>query len=281
MLAVAALGCLLAAATGAERLGVFQIGVVGADPALAQTAIDAIATSLADAGFAVVSRSDLDAMLGAEKLKDAVGCSDVACMAEIGAAAGVERIVAGSVSRLESGWVVSLQLVNTRFATVENRVTLEWPSTKLEAASLLGAAAELVALPAATRGPGSLRLAGIPVDAAVSVDGAAKGLGVTQVADLAVGVHTVRVEAPGFETWTTAVAIRRARATPVDVSMIEAPAFYTRWWFWGAAAAVVGGGVVAVVLATRSSDPSGTDNTQPTASGTYTVPSPMGVGGRR
>ena len=55
-----------------------------------------------------------------------------------------------------------LQLVNVRFANVENRVTLSWPGGVGELGEVLGTAAELLAMPGRERRPGALQLAGMP-----------------------------------------------------------------------------------------------------------------------
>ncbi|MEE8408249.1 MAG: hypothetical protein V3T05_01465, partial [Myxococcota bacterium] len=73
------------------RLGIFEIKIIGLDPGVEDTAIDALATAVAaNARFEVVSKTELEAMISAEAVKDALGCDDVSCLAEIGAAAGVE-----------------------------------------------------------------------------------------------------------------------------------------------------------------------------------------------
>src|SRR3954471_22832233 len=100
------------------KVGIFRIAVSGLEPSFEQTAIDALATAAATApNTQVISKSELDALLGAEKIKDTVGCNDISCLAEIGAAAGVERVIAGSVARVDRTMTVSLQLVNSRYAT--------------------------------------------------------------------------------------------------------------------------------------------------------------------
>ena len=51
-------------------------------------------------GCSVIARSDIEAMLGLEKLKDTLNCDSTACLAEIGGALGVDEIVNGAVGKV-------------------------------------------------------------------------------------------------------------------------------------------------------------------------------------
>jgi TolB-like protein len=64
--------------------------------------------------LAVISTQDINAMLGHERLKDAMGCDDISCAAEIGGALGVDYLLTGSVNKLGSNVIVTLHLLNTR-----------------------------------------------------------------------------------------------------------------------------------------------------------------------
>jgi hypothetical protein len=64
-------------------------------------------------GYKVIGASDINAMLGLEKMKEALGCDDVACATEIGGALGVELLLAGTVSKLGDQIIVSLRLLDT------------------------------------------------------------------------------------------------------------------------------------------------------------------------
>ena len=71
--------------------------------------------------YAVMGTSDLNAVLGFERMKDAAGCDDVACAAEIGGALGVDALLAGSVSALGGELLVSLKLLDPRKSEVKSR----------------------------------------------------------------------------------------------------------------------------------------------------------------
>ncbi|MCC6807409.1 MAG: PEGA domain-containing protein [Deltaproteobacteria bacterium] len=64
--------------------------------------------------FEVISTADISAVLGLEKMKDALGCSDVSCAAEIGGALGASYLLAGSVGRLGGELIISVSLIDTK-----------------------------------------------------------------------------------------------------------------------------------------------------------------------
>ncbi|MBI5508616.1 MAG: hypothetical protein HY903_07675 [Deltaproteobacteria bacterium] len=63
--------------------------------------------------YRVLGPADLNALLGVEALKDAVGCDDVSCAAEIGGALGAPLLVAGQLGKLGDQLLLSLRLMDT------------------------------------------------------------------------------------------------------------------------------------------------------------------------
>jgi hypothetical protein len=80
-------------------------------------------TELQHSGFEAIGPDDVSAMLGFEKLKETVDCSDATCMAEIGGSLGVTCLVAGKVAMLEGGLVLTLKLVDVQHAVVLARTS--------------------------------------------------------------------------------------------------------------------------------------------------------------
>jgi len=69
----------------------------------------------------VVSAEEIRAMIQVQGEKQKLGCQadkDLACLAEIGGALGVERVVVGSLGRLGKTYVYSLKLIDVGRATV-------------------------------------------------------------------------------------------------------------------------------------------------------------------
>lgn len=72
-------------------------------------------------GMRVLGQSDVDRLLGFEKVKDAAGCNEVSCAVEIAGALGVDSLVYGSVGRVGAKQVVSLTWIHQRDGRVLGR----------------------------------------------------------------------------------------------------------------------------------------------------------------
>lgn len=116
--------CLVAAVSAATpvRVAVMPFQLTQVSDELAGYAEDRLATELANHGFSVTTPSELQAVLGLERQKQLLGCSDDrSCVAEISAALGVEFILVGRVTRLGRRFEVDLRLVRQRDASVAAR----------------------------------------------------------------------------------------------------------------------------------------------------------------
>ncbi len=68
-------------------------------------------------GVTVLSDSDVAALLGAEKRRQVVaGCTDTACLAELGGALGADRVLHGAVGRVGGSLLVNLSSLDARRA---------------------------------------------------------------------------------------------------------------------------------------------------------------------
>ncbi len=72
-------------------------------------------------GYEVIGQDDIEAMLGFEKQKDALGCDDASCFVAIGGALGADKLLVVRVARLEGEWLVGLKLIDVRQARVDGR----------------------------------------------------------------------------------------------------------------------------------------------------------------
>lgn len=223
LLVIAAITMPQAAKSQAQaRLGVFNLRVAGLDQNLAAPSIDALATALGRLNVGeILTAQELNALIDAERRADALGCNDVSCLIEVGAAAGVDRLVVGSLTRVAESLVVSLQLVDITGAKVINRVTLKWAGQDSEFTNLLGAAAELLALAATARVPGTITLSSAP-------SGSEWWIGQQRMdsatAELDVGVYSIRVEAMGYKPLRKQVIVRTGQTTVVDASLVPSAA---------------------------------------------------------
>lgn len=75
-------------------------------------------------GVRVVSPSDLEAILGIEMAKDALGCEDSTCAAEIGGALGADYLLTGRSGELGDSWFLVLKLIDLdTFEVLERQST--------------------------------------------------------------------------------------------------------------------------------------------------------------
>jgi TolB-like protein len=105
---------------GKIKLAVMDIRPLGADKEKAELLSEVALTEAGNDGrFDVIGRSDIQSMLGFQKQKAALGCSDDAsCIAEIGGALGVDYIVVGSIGKLGSLYRLDIKLVESKKAKV-------------------------------------------------------------------------------------------------------------------------------------------------------------------
>lgn len=101
-------------APGSPRLAVWSVKAL---PGVAEqsTAVlpDLIAAQVAKAGrFQVLSASDVAAVLGFEKQRQALGCVESSCLAEIGGALNVQYMLSGQLGILGTRYHLTLVLVD-------------------------------------------------------------------------------------------------------------------------------------------------------------------------
>jgi len=103
-------------------------------------------------GCAVLSRAEIEALMDFEVSRQAGGCDTDSCIAELGEALGVSRLVLGTVQRVDDDVLISLRLVDMEGMHVLRRVT---DATRRDDALLpfVGWLARRLVLDDATAGP--------------------------------------------------------------------------------------------------------------------------------
>jgi hypothetical protein len=87
----------------------------GVEPATVGLFSDALVGELRkNAGLSVMSGSDVEAVLGAERQQQLLGCTDTNCLTELAGALGADRVVHGSVGRVGESLVVNLTAVDPK-----------------------------------------------------------------------------------------------------------------------------------------------------------------------
>jgi TolB-like protein len=83
-----------------------------------------IAADVARQGFDVISKSDIQAMLGFQRERQLLGCTeDAGCIAEIGGSLGVDYVLTGQVGQIGSQFNISMLVVDSKKARVVTRLS--------------------------------------------------------------------------------------------------------------------------------------------------------------
>jgi TolB-like protein len=107
---------LLALALAASpKLAVMPIAAGEGVPASTAAALtEALAAEVRRrSGGEVITRREIETVLSLEAQKQMLGCQTDSCIAELGGALGVDRLVAGDLARLGESWLVHLKVVET------------------------------------------------------------------------------------------------------------------------------------------------------------------------
>lgn len=131
-----------------QKVAVWSIQAAqGVTPGAAQVLEDVVATELARTGrFQVIGRADLAALLGYERQRQVMGCTESACLAEIGGAVGADLVLSGQAGQLGTQHRLSLLLVDARKATAVARAARFTAATEDALAAVVPAVvADLVA----------------------------------------------------------------------------------------------------------------------------------------
>ncbi|MDQ3263518.1 MAG: hypothetical protein M3Y59_07660 [Myxococcota bacterium] len=65
-------------------------------------------------GLGVVTQQQISALVGLERQKQLVGCSDESCMAELAGALGVDAMITGSIGKLGAAYQVNVSIISAK-----------------------------------------------------------------------------------------------------------------------------------------------------------------------
>lgn len=113
------LASLLAASPEPLSIGITPLQLIQMPAELAGFSEDRLAIVMNQRGYKVTTPADIQALLGLERQRQLLGCSeDSSCMTEIASALGVPLIVVGRVSKIEDRVNVDLRVIRQRDAQV-------------------------------------------------------------------------------------------------------------------------------------------------------------------
>ena len=98
------------------KVAVPGFNVSGLDAAQADAWVDRFVTLLsADGAFKLTTSRDIQQVLGIERQRELLGCTDgqASCLAELAGALGVDAILTGTVAHAGTGYTASLRVLKT------------------------------------------------------------------------------------------------------------------------------------------------------------------------
>ena len=252
----------------AHRLAVLDFTLAGSVHAsLARVLADAAASGAAAApDLQVLSQGDISAMLGLEKTRQMLGCTDdQGCMAELAGALDSDRLLSGSLTILERTSLLTVKMLDVKKSRTLARVT----ATLLDATEreLVDAARRLGHEAATGEKLDTTGLVRVAVDrrgATVTLDGRSLGESPLKEAQRVLeGPHSITVQKDGYVRWSTTVMVPAGQTVPVTVELVPVQllgeAARSRLWTWGwvsagVAVAASGSGIYFGAQASKSYD---------------------------
>jgi hypothetical protein len=226
----------------AHRLAVLDFSLAGsAHPDLARVLADAAAAgAAAEPDHQVLAQGEIVALLGLERTRQMIGCTDDSgCMAELAGALDSDRLLSGSLTILERTSLITVRLIEVKKSRTLARVT----ATLLDATEPeLVDAARRLAHEALTGKKldttGVLRVAVDRPGATVTLDGRALGESPLKESPRVLeGPHTITVQKAGYVRWSTTVQVAAGQTVPVEVDLVPiqllGEAARSRLWTWG------------------------------------------------
>jgi len=176
--------------------------------------------------FHSLGKSDLETMLGMEKLKEELaGECEASCMAQIAGSIGAQFVMSGSVARTSDRYVIHAKLIDQSKASVIRRIEREvrgdMGNLRKEVPALVR---EVLGLQARISGEhGELYIKASPESARYSIDGGKiKGRlapGRPSPITLPAGTHKVLLAADGFENRIEEVLVETNRVATLAVTL--------------------------------------------------------------
>ena len=233
-----------------KRIAVFDFDGKGISPDEAATLTERFRSALVSTDkYIIVERQKINLVLDELGLQMTGVMSDQS-LSEAGKLLGVQRIVMGTIGKIEDTYTVDLRVVDVETARLLGSVSRNTSGTKENLLTLLeriamglaGIRVEVKSFP--------LKIFSVPGNASVYLDGKYIGLSPIEV-ELEEGVHKVRVTLSGHEEWTGDVTLSKPDKL---IAKLDKKTSKMKTWFWvGAGTLVAGGGILAAVLLGGSS----------------------------
>ena len=230
-----------------KSFAVLDLVASGVDKAVAANLTQVLSSEIKRIkGAKVISRDDIKAMLTFEEDKIMLGCADdSSCVAEVGAALGVEYMVTGHVGKIGGAYVVSLSMMSPADFKVVNRVSESFAGREEQlVGAVRHAGRELIGLGGSAKG--ALVLTTNEGEGAIYVDGYQVADAGKPIRPLSVGRHNLRIVKEDFLEWQSDIYVNPGDKTSLAVELEPRPSkWYESWVFWTVVSgvALIGAGV--------------------------------------
>jgi hypothetical protein len=114
-------------AAQAPRIALLELRTVGVERDAVAGLVPLVAAEAGRPPFRLISQSDIAAVLGLEKQKSLLGCSDAGCYAEVGGALGVQYLLVAEVSVVGGVYLFSLAVLDANSGQGVSRVSKRVP----------------------------------------------------------------------------------------------------------------------------------------------------------
>jgi hypothetical protein len=228
-------------AAGKLRLAILDFTLAGsAHPDLARVLADGAARG-AEGGdnVQVVTQGEVAAVLGLDRLRQLLGCSDdQRCLSETAGALDADRLVSGSLTILERTALVTVRLIDApRGRTLARATTTLLDATEKELVDAARRLAYEVVTGRRLDTSGVLRLRVDRPGAVVTLDGKELGRSPLPSAPRVLeGPHTVVVQKDGYVRWSSTVSVPPGGEVPVDAQLVPirllGESARSRLWAW-------------------------------------------------
>jgi|GEM_PF-1348498 TolB-like protein len=193
----------------AEQMETLALMPISApEPGLATAATAQVAQGLRDLRvFKVLDPETMAGLIGAEAMKQSLGCSDQSCLAELAGSVGAAYLVSGSISKSGEEYTISLRLVDQRSAAALDGVTRTEKALANVGPAIRTAAQQVVQKLLANK-QGLLRLVVSEKGADVKLDDVLVGVTPLAPRQLPMGPHRISVEKEGFFAFRQEVVVK-------------------------------------------------------------------------
>ena len=171
-------------------------------------------------------------------------------LSEAGAMLGVQRIVTGSIGKIDDTYTVDIRVVDVQSAKLLGSISRNTTGTKENLLALLERMAKNLAGIKVEVQKFALKIFSSPGNGSIYLDGKYVGLSPIEV-EVEEGTHEVRVTLDGYEEWSGKVALNKDDKV---IAKLEEEASSNTWLWVGGGLLVAGGGILVATMLGDSGD---------------------------